>query len=608
MHVIGTAGHVDHGKSSLVQALTGMDPDRFEEEKRRGLTIDLGFAWLQLPSGREIGLVDVPGHERFIKNMLAGAGSISVCLFVVAANEGWKPQSAEHLAILDILGISHGVVALTKVETVEGAEVERVAADVRMRMAGTSLEGAPVVPVSAVTGEGLDLLLQELDAAVEAAPPLPDLGRPRLWIDRVFTISGAGTVVTGTLNGGTLSTGEEVEVWSRRGARRARIRKIQSHKKEVSAIGPGNRVALNLVGLEKLGAERGDEIVLPERWRSTDRVDVLLRVLPGSITGIEHELKEKGSHLLYIGSAETPVRFRLLEGARLGPGGTGAAQLHLRDPLLLARGDRFVLRDAGRILTFGGGMVADPLPSRARRGDQERITLISRLIHSDAGGSLDALLQAEGRIERDAALFRSGATKGAGIPIGNDLYSEEAFDALGRRAREVLERHHQEKPLERGLAKEALRADLQLSADALADLLLRTEDIIEENALVRLSDHRVELSPEQDRARSELMAQIEGSFAPPYAKDLGADAELIRSLVQSGDLVRIGDFYLSGAQAAEARSKVRDRIEKAGPQTVAEIRDLLGTTRKYAVPFCEWLDATGATRRHGDTRALGPRA
>ena len=608
MHVIGTAGHVDHGKSTLVERLTGIDPDRFAEEKRRGLTIDLGFAWLQLPTGREIGLVDVPGHERFIKNMLAGAGGISVCLFVVAANEGWKPQSAEHLAILDILGISNGVVALTKVDTVEAAEVERVTSDVRTRLAGTSLEGAPVVPVSAVTGAGLDLLLQELDAAIEAAPQLPDRGRPRLWIDRVFTISGAGTVVTGTLSGGTLSTGEEVEVWSPRGARPARIRKIQSHKKEVDAIGPGNRGALNLVGLEKTGAERGDEIVLPGRWRPTDQVDVLLRVLPGSITGVEHELKEKGSHLLYIGSAETPVRFRLLEGARLASGETGAAQLHMRDPLLLARGDRFVLRDAGRILTFGGGVVADPLPSRARRGDKGRITLISRLIHSDAGGALDALLKAEGRVDRATALFRSGALEGAGISIGNDLYSEEAFDALARRARDALERHHREKPLEKGISKEALRAELELSSDALADLLMKADDITEEGALVRLRDHRVELSPDQDRARADLMAQIEGSFAPPLAKDLGADPELIRSLVQSGDLVRIGDFYLSGLQAAEARSKVRERIETAGPQTVAEIRDLLGTSRKYAVPICEWLDATGATRRQGDTRALGPRA
>ena len=607
MQVIGTAGHVDHGKSTLVERLTGIDPDRFAEEKRRGLTIDLGFAWLPLPSGREIGIIDVPGHERFIKNMLAGAGGVSVCLFVVAANEGWKPQSAEHLAILDILGVSHGVVALTKSDTVEPADLERVTNEVRSHLSGTSLSRAPIVPVSAVTGTGLDELLRELDAAVDSAPALPDLERPRLWVDRVFTIAGAGTVVTGTLGGGTLSNGQEIEIWSTRGPRRARIRKIQSHKKEVESIGPGNRVALNLVGLEKQGAERGDVVVLPDRWKPTDQIDVLLSVLPAEMTGRTHELKERGSYLIYVGSAETPVRFRFLETTQLRSGESGVAQMHLRDPLLLARGDRFVLRDAGRILTFGGGIVADPLPDRAHRLDTERIALVKRLVTADADSALADLLDAEGKIDLKTALFRSGASEPSGTLVGSDLYSADAFAALSARAAAVLEKHHASNPLESGMSKEALRAELGLSAPAFADLLARTEAIVEDDALVRLAVHRVEMNPEQARARTGLMAQIEGSFSPPFAKELDADQDLIRSLLQSGDLVRIGDFYLSGAQAAEARRLVRERIENDGPQTVAQIRDLLGTTRKYAVPLCEWLDSTGATRRQGDTRALGPR-
>jgi selenocysteine-specific elongation factor len=607
MHVIGTAGHVDHGKSTLVERLTGIDPDRFAEEKRRGLTIDLGFAWLQLPSGREIGIVDVPGHERFIKNMLAGAGGVSVCLFVVAANEGWKPQSAEHLAILDILGVSHGVVALTKSDTVEPADIERVTAEVRAHLGGTSLSGAPIVPVSAVTGAGVDELLQELDAAVEGAPDLPDVGRPRLWVDRVFTIAGAGTIVTGTLNGGELSNGQEVEIWSGRGSRRARIRKIQSHKKEVETIGPGNRVALNLVGLEKQGAERGDVVVLPDMWKPTDQIDVVVRVLPAEMTGRKHELKERGSYLIYVGSAETPVRFRLLEGSALASGETAVAQMHLRDPLLLARGDRFVLRDAGRILTFGGGIVADPLPDRAHRSDAERIALVKRLVTANAESALRDLLNAEGRIDLREALLRSGAGEPVGTPVGSDLYSDDGFAALSRRAVDAVERYHRANPLESGMAKEALRAELELGAPGFGDLLQRTDALIEEDARVRLAAHRVELNPEQERARAELMGQIEGSFSPPLAKDLTVDQDLIRSLLQAGELVRIGDFYLSGAQAAEARRLVRERIETDGPQTVAQIRDLLGTTRKYAVPLCEWLDSTGATRRQGDIRALGPR-
>src|SRR5918999_812716 len=263
MQVVGTAGHVDHGKSTLVERLTGIDPDRFAEEKRRGLTIDLGFAWLRLPSGREIGLVDVPGHERFIKNMLAGAGGISVCLFVVAANEGWKPQSAEHLSILEVLGVSSGVVALTKSDTVTPDDLELARLDVEEHLAASTLGSAPIVPCSAITGDGIPDLVAALDEVVRTSPPARDAGRPRLWVDRVFTIAGAGTVVTGTLAGGSFSVGDAVEIAPE--GRRARIRTIQSHKKEAASIEPGNRVALNLAGLEREGAERGDAIVLPDQ-------------------------------------------------------------------------------------------------------------------------------------------------------------------------------------------------------------------------------------------------------------------------------------------------------------------------------------------------------
>ncbi|MDQ3953111.1 MAG: selenocysteine-specific translation elongation factor, partial [Actinomycetota bacterium] len=367
MQVIGTAGHVDHGKSTLVRRLTGIDPDRFAEEKRRGLTIDLGFAWLGLPSGREVGVVDVPGHERFVRNMLAGAGGITVCLFVVAANEGWMPQSAEHLAILDVLGVSSGVVALTKADAVDEETLALAAAEVEERLAGTTLAGSEVVPCSGTTGDGLEELVAELDAAIASAPPPPDAGAPRLWVDRVFTIAGAGTVVTGTLMRGGLSTGDEVEIAPE--GRRARIRTIQTHKKEVADAGPGNRVALNLAGLERGGAERGDAVVAPGRWRATQRIDVTLRVLPAAVTGSDVALTEKGAHLLYAGSAESPARLKLLGSAKVRPGESAFAQLHLAHALPLVRGDRFVIRDAGRVLTLGGGEVLDPLPSEARRSD-----------------------------------------------------------------------------------------------------------------------------------------------------------------------------------------------------------------------------------------------
>jgi selenocysteine-specific elongation factor len=607
MHVIGTAGHVDHGKSSLVERLTGIDPDRFDEEKRRGLTIDLGFAWLTLPSGAEIGLVDVPGHERFIKNMLAGAGGVSICLFVVAANEGWKPQSAEHLAILDVLGVGAGVVALTKADTVAEDDLELARLDVQERLAGSTLQGAPVVACSSVTGHGLDQLVAALDEVVTSTPPVPDLGRPRLWVDRVFTIAGAGTVVTGTLAGGRLSAGDAVEISPER--RRARIRTIQSHKKEVESIEPGSRVALNLSGLERQGASRGDAVVAPETWRPTHSIDAYVRVLDARLAGREHELSEKGAHLLYAGSAETPVRIRLYGRETIAAGAGGYAQLHLRDPLPLARGDRFVLRDAGRILTFGGGVVLDPLATRTRRDDARRLSLLDRLKESSAADALGALVEAYGSIPEGEAAFRTGAEAAApGVTkLGRLLVSETHLGHLRDLLTSALREHHAAHALERGLGRANARAATGLELDEFDALVAITPEVAEDGAYVGLTGHTVELAPAQAKARDELLATIEaGAFAPPPAKELGVDPALVRALVDGGDLVKIGDFYLTRAKAAEARSRVRAAIEERGPLTVAEIRDLLGTSRKYAVPLCEWLDATSATRRQGDVRALGP--
>ena len=609
MHVLGTAGHVDHGKSTLVERLTGIDPDRFAEEKRRGLTIDLGFAWLTLPSGQEVGLIDVPGHERFIKNMLSGAGGVSVCLFVVAANEGWKPQSAEHLAIVDVLGIRHGVVALTKSDLVDGDMLDLARAEVEDKLEASSLAGAPIVPVSAPAGQGIPELLAELDDAVRAAPPAPDLGRPRLWVDRVFTVAGSGTVVTGTLMGGSFRTGDDVELSPQ--GRRARVRAIQSHKKDLDTVGPGNRVAVNLAGLERRGAQRGDAVVAPRRWRTTSRVDVLLRVSPAALTGRSHELTEKGAHLLYVGSAETPVRVKLLDAPTISSGEEGFAQLYLRDPLPLGRGDRFVLRDAGRVMTFGGGIVLDPAPSPARRVDPRHLALLERLRDGDASHALRTLIEAHGELALEDALARSGA---AAVPedliqLGPRVISPPRLDELQTRLRQALGEHHRNRPLEKVMGREALRAELDLEPAVFDGLLAITEDVHEEGAGVRLATHAVGLDPRQQRARDELVAEIEiAGFQPPLAAQLKADSALLRALTESGELVRIENFYLTAAQANEARARVRSRIEEEGPVTVAQIRDLLGTSRKYAVPLCEWLDSTGATLRRGDLRVLGPHA
>lgn len=607
MHVVGTAGHVDHGKSSLVKALTGIDPDRFEEEKRRGLTIDLGFAWLSLPSGREVGIVDVPGHERFIKNMLAGAGGISVCLFVVAANEGWMPQSSEHLAAIEVLGIKAGVVAVTKSDAVDEDLLELAVAEVEEHLKGTHLEKAPIVCCSAHTGAGLDELKSTLDAILSSAPSSIDVFRPRLFVDRVFTIAGAGTVVTGTLTGGSLAVGDQVQIIPEN--RTARIRAIQTHKRKVERIGPGNRVALNLAGLQRQGAERGDAVVKEGYWRATKLVHANVEVLPVRITGVEHVLGEKGAHLLHVGSAETPVRIKLLEDSEITPGNRGLAELRLRNPLALARGDRFVLRDAGRALTFGGGEILDPLASTMRRRSRRGLEILHRLASAEPSEALAALVDLEGILSSSEALMRAGiSSPGPGVLLlGGSLISEHRLKELAATIHSELEQHHVEKPLEKGMARETLRAALRLEPDTFDALIERLEDVVSEGPTVSLSTFSVRLSIEQERMRAEVVAIIdESGFSPPMTKDLPADAGLLRALSASGEIVKIDNFYLTSALATEARVRVRARIEESGPISVADIRDLLGTSRKYAVPLCEWLDHSGATRRRGDLRALGP--
>ena len=606
MHVVATAGHVDHGKSTLVERLTGIDPDRFAEEKRRGLTIDLGFAWFALPSGHEVGIVDVPGHERFIKNMLAGAGGVSVCMLVVAANEGWMPQSAEHLGILDVLEISHGVVAITKIDAVEIPVAADVEQDVNERLRDTSLDGATIVRCSAATEEGIAYLVTAFDRAVWSAPPPVDAGRPRVWIDRAFTISGAGTVVTGMLAGGRIAPGQEVEVSP--SGRRARVRSIQTHKRRVELLEPGNRAALNLAGVARDEANRGDAVVVPDQWRATAVVDARIRVLPAAVTGRHHELREKGAHLLYIGSAETPVRVSLVNAGEIRAGERGYARLHLRSPLPLARGDRFVLRDAGRVFTLGGGIVLDPMPPKTTARDHG--ALLEKLDVDDAQAALAAIVEAEGIVRAEDAFLRAGTSEHpADVErLGASLVSPREARWLRTALRDALAAFHADRPLMGGMPREALRKAVAVEGNVFDALVAATDDVVEQGGSVRLASFSVELSEPERRERERVLTALSNdAFSPPATSDLAADPAVFRSLIDAHEVVRIGDFYFGAEAAQRARSLVRSAIEDRGPLTVAEIRDVLGTTRKFAVPLCEWLDATGATIRKGDRRDVGPR-
>ncbi|MEA2461187.1 MAG: selenocysteine-specific elongation factor, partial [Actinomycetota bacterium] len=447
-----------------------------------------------------------------------------------------------------------------------------------------------------------------IDRVVALAPPAPDLGRPRLWVDRAFTIAGAGTVVTGTLAGGSFRRGDEVVV-SPHGLD-ARVRALQTHNREVDEAVPGSRVAMNLTGLSRDSVRRGNAIVAPGRWRETRTVDARIEVVSEALAGRAHRLTEKGAHLLYTGSAETPVRIKLLGSKALEAGTSGYARLRLRDELPLAPGDRFVLRDAGRVLTFGGGTVLDPGPP-TRPIDDGRVKLLEHLENASPRVAAIALVEYEGRVPvRDLrARVGTSALPDEVVVFGSVALSATRAQAQKERLAEIVAGHHRDHPLERGVATESVRANLDLDAATFGALVDATSSVIKDAALLRLSDHQVSLGDTESAERADLLKRLDGSaFAPPMAEELQIDRALLKALVDAGDLVPIKGFYLTKARADEAKALVRQAIEERGPVTVAQIRDLLGTTRKYAVPLCEWLDATGTTLRRGDVRLLGPRS
>ncbi len=568
MRVVATAGHVDHGKSSLVLALTGTDPDRFEEEKRRGLTIDLGFAHTTLPSGAPVSFVDVPGHVRFLRNMLAGVGGVDACLFVVAATEGWKPQSEEHLRILELLGLRHGVIALTKRDLVDDEWLEIAMLEVADHVGGTFLDGAPIVPVASITGDGLDELCSALDSLVAETPPSADRQRPRLWIDRVFAAKGSGTVVTGTLTGGTLRHDDTVTIEP--GAHSARIRSIQSLGSGVDEIGPGHRVALNLNGVGHDEIARGDAVVTPGRWRTTDRFDATLDVL----AGLGHDVSRRGAYVAYVGSRELAVRLRVLGGEALAPGTSGPVRLFLDAALPLLPGDRYVLRESGRDETIGGGEVLDVDPiTRASRARPDRS--IERVVRERGWvevGDLELLTGevVEPTVGRWVTTIEELAATEQRLRAAVDEADELGFDtaALGEHERALIETLD-------GITVDSGRARV---ADAV--------DPFEGHPLI-----------EQIRS---------GGFTPETPAD--ADRTAIRELIRRGTLVE-RDQILFHVDAIDDAARVAAELladDEAG-FTVAQFRDRTGASRKFALPLVAELDARGITRRRDDLRISGPR-
>jgi selenocysteine-specific elongation factor len=611
LHVVATAGHVDHGKSSLIVRLTGIDPDRWQEEKRRGLTIDLGFAWFTLPSGREIGFVDVPGHERFVRNMLAGVGPVRLVLFVVAADEGWKPQSEEHLAIVDVLGADGGVLALTKRDLVDDATLSGAEAEVRERLSGTALDGAPILPCSSQTGEGIDDLVAALDAVVAAAPDPPTSGRPRHFVDRVFTIRGSGTIVTGTLTGGPLTVGQEIELYPT-GAR-ARIRALQTHKRAIAEARPVSRVAANLVGTDRDRIGRGDVMGLPAEWRPTHLFEARIR----PVRGLAHPLTERGAYKLYAGSAERDARIHLYGRTAVTDQEGAFARIRLSGPVVLDAFDRFVLREVGRRQTVAGGVVLDPEPP-ARPGPDPEARLARRERASRA--ELPALLVSERGAARVADVevvigIRPSTVEGArraGPWWVADAVLRDASEALTG----SLEAFHDHHPLLPGAdlaaTREMLAASLARSAapagnslvDAVLEMLARDGLIAREGSTVRLARHVVTLEGREDEVQR-LVERVAGNEpAPPTVDELVADGfppDVIEATTRAGLLIRVSpDLVMTPALVSLAEDLIR-HSGSAGI-TVSAFRERLGTSRKFALPLLEHFDQRKITVRRGDLR------
>lgn len=654
MRVIGTAGHVDHGKSTLVEALTGIHPDRLKEEREREMTIDLGFAWLTLPThpgnstdeAEEVGIVDVPGHRDFIENMLAGIGGIDAALFVVAADEGVMPQTREHLAILDILQVPSGVIALTKIDLIEDSDLSRsewldlVEGDIRQTLKGTVLQDAPMVRVSARSGEGLQELKAALSACLAERPPRPDLNRPRLPIDRVFTMPGFGSVVTGTLIDGRLQAGDEVEILPQ--GIHGRIRGLQTHKRKEQTAVPGSRTAVNISGVSLEQLQRGNVVAHPRDYRPTQRMDVLFRLLPDVSQPLKHNTEVK----LFIGTSEVVARLRLLGTDELLPGQEGWLQLELSQEVVATRGDRYILRRPSPGETLGGGAIIDPHPQgrhkRFAHATLERLEALSQGTGADVLGqallalgaaplkdviarsNLDATATAQAVEELvhtgQLVNLESHAEGDQAITPDDLVVSRTLWEQIASRTIQETANYHKSYPLKRGIPREELKSRLKDVARSAAALytrlfnaalrkLVAEEALKEAGPLVFQPDHTIRFTPQQQEKIDRLMKRFAASpYSPPTVKECQAEAgeDVIAALLELEQLVAVApDVVFRQEDYLRMVGDVRRLIQHNGSLTVAQARDHFDTSRRYVLAFLEHLDTLGITVRDGDVRRLG---
>jgi selenocysteine-specific elongation factor len=631
MRVIGTAGHVDHGKSTLIESLTGMNPDRLKEERERQMTIDLGFAWMELPSGEQVGIVDVPGHRDFIENMLAGVGGIDAALFVVAADEGVMPQTREHLAILDILQIRAGLVVLTKIDLIDDPDwLDLVEEDVREVLVGTVLESVPILRVSAKNGQGTSELLEALDEVLAERPPRQDLGRPRLPVDRVFSIAGFGTVVTGTLSDGHLQVGEEVEILPK--GIRGRLRGLHTHKQKEELALPGSRTAVNISGVTLDEIRRGDVVAYQGDYQPTRRMDVQFRLLKDASLTLKHNTEVK----LFVGAAEVLARVRTLGSDKIKPGETGWLQLEMRDPVVVTRGDHYILRRPSPGETMGGGRIIDPNPvGRYRRFAPG---LIERLESLSAGVPIDVLTQSMAtlaaaplrevitysNLEEDDAktaieeLIGKGdlvvleSNKG-GLTVDSDILvtTKGYWEQLSSRTLLIVEEYHDTYPLRRGMAKEELKSRLKLSSrlfSGLVRILVAEDQLVENGPLVFRPEHEIRFSDQQEMAVQNSLKRFAASpYSPPSVKDTISDVgeDVYQAMVDLHLLMPVSpEVVFRQEDYALMVAELKTMLQEKGIVSAAQVRDHFNTSRRYVLAFLEHLDEVGITVREGDVRRL----
>ena len=625
MRIIGTAGHVDHGKSTLIAALTGTHPDRLKEEQEREMTIDLGFGWLTLPSGEEIGIVDVPGHRDFIENMLAGVGGIDAALLVIAADEGIMPQTREHLAILDLLQIPSGLIVITKTDLINDKDwIDLIESDVRAAVKNTILQDAPILRVSARTRGGLDQLVATLNHILKQKPARPDLGRPRLPIDRVFTMSGFGTVVTGTLIDGHLSIGDEIQILP--SGLTGRIRGLQTHKKKEEQANPGSRTAVNISGISTEQIQRGEVLVHPNQYLPTRRVDARFRLLKDIASPLKHSSEVK----MFIGASETIGTLRLLDAEELAPGNEGWIQLELRDPIVAVRGDKYILRRPSPSETLGGGVIVDAQPkNRHKRFDNEILKTLSSLVK---GSPTDILFEAalalqvasteeiikRSHLEVETAKDALKELLGNGrlIALGDDspdqlIIAEPPWNDSQIKLQKLINDYHDQFPLRRGIPREELKSKLKFSPrvfNAIIAQFAKRKMLIEFNSIISKPGHEIRLDNGQQAQVRTLMEKFsQNPYAPPSIKECKAevDEEIFNALIELNQLVAVSSEIAFRKQDYDSMvERIKKMIQTKGQISLAEARDLFNTSRKYVQALLEHLDAIGVTMRVGDYRKL----